>query len=223
MKLNTKIAPSMMCVNLFETERCIKIFEENDISYLHIDVMDGVFTPNYTLGTDYVKQLRKLTDIPLDIHLMITNPENKLGWFDIKQDEYVSIHFESTCHVQRVLKIIKDAGAKPMIALNPATPTNVLDHILDDIYAVLLMTVNPGFAGQALIPSTLDKISELRKYLDGKGCGHIEIEVDGNVSFENAEKMRKNGANIFVAGSSSLFSKDLDLSSAIDKLKKAIN
>jgi len=217
-----QIAPSMMCINPFEVEKYVKIFEKKGIAYLHIDVMDGIFTPNYTLGTDYIKYLRELTDIPLDIHLMIINPEDKLDWFDIKPGEYVSIHYESTNHVQRSLQKIKDAGAKPMIALNPATPLFVLDHILDDIKAVLVMTVNPGFAGQKLIPATLDKIAELRNYLDSKGYEDVEIEVDGNVSFMNAEKMRKKSADIFVAGSSSIFSPEMDVISAIDKLNQVI-
>ena len=211
-----------MCVNPTDMHRYFKIFKNTGISYLHIDIMDGIFTPNFTLGTDYVKELRQMTDIPLDIHLMIVNPEDKLAWFDIKQGEYVSIHYESTYHVQRALKIIRDAGAKPMIALNPATPIYVLDYILHDIDAVLLMTVNPGFAGQRLIPATLEKISDLREYLGAKGFDNVEIEVDGNVSFENALLMREKGADLFVAGSSSIFSPGLDLKIAIDKLNQAI-
>jgi len=212
----------MMCVKSTDMHRYIKIFKNTGISYLHIDIMDGIFTPNFTLGTDYVKELRQMTDIPLDIHLMIVNPEDKLAWFDIKQGEYVSIHYESSYHVQRALKMIRDAGAKPMIALNPATPVYVLDSILHDIDAVLLMTVNPGFARQRLIPATLEKISDLREYLGAKGFDNVEIEVDGNVSFENALLMREKGADIFVAGSSSIFSPGLDLKIAIDKLNQAI-
>lgn len=217
-----QIAPSMMCVNIFEIEQYVKVFENTGISYLHIDVMDGFFTPNFTIGTDYIKQLRNLTNIPLDIHLMILNPEDKIEWFNIKPNEYVSIHYESTFHVQRALQKIRDAGAKPMIALNPATSIFELEYILDDIDAVLLMTVNPGFAGQELIPSMLDKIFDLRNYLNKKGYQDVEIEVDGNVSFENAEKMRAKGADIFVAGSSSLFSHALDISDAVKKLQHAI-
>ena len=219
--MNGQIAPSMMCVNPIELEKNLRIFEKTGISYLHIDVMDGVFTPNYALGTDYIKQLRKLTAIALDIHLMIVNPEDKLAWFDIRPGEYVSVHYESTFHIQRALQKIRDAGGKPMIALNPATALSVLDYVLDDIDAVLLMAVNPGFAGQRLIPSILGKVSDLRHYLDAKGCD-AKIEVDGNISFENAAKMRARGADIFVAGSSSIFSHDSDMTSAINRLYHTI-
>ena len=217
-----QITPSMMCVDISKIPETLEIFKNEKIEYLHMDVMDGEFVPNLQLGTDMIKQFRKLSDIPLDIHLMITRPEDKLEWFDIQPGEYVSIHYEATNHVQRALARIKSYGAKPMIALNPATPLCVLEHIIDDCDAVLLMTVNPGFAGQALIPSTLEKISSLRNWLDSTGRGHIEIETDGNVSFINAEKMSKAGADIFVAGSSSVFCKDMALDDAIKKLRQAI-
>jgi ribulose-phosphate 3-epimerase len=150
--------------------------------------------------------MRKMTSIPLDIHLMITRPDLKLDYFNIQPGEYVSVHWESTPHIQRVLAAIRAKGAKAMVALNPATPICVLEHILDSLDGVLLMTVNPGFAGQAMVPGALEKIRATREYLDAKGYSNIDIEVDGNVSFENAKKMRAAGANIFVGGSSSVFS-----------------
>jgi len=212
----------MMCVKPGTLEKYVQAFEEAGISYLHIDIMDGVFTPNFALGTDYVKELRGMTSIPLDIHLMAVQPEDKLAWFDMRPGEIVSIHYESTRHVQRALQKIRDAGAKPMIALDPATPLSALEYVLGDIDGVLLMMVNPGFAGQRLIPAMLGKISDLRAYLDAKGYGGIEIEVDGNVSFENAAKMRGKGATLFVAGSSSVFAQDLDVESAVHTLYQAI-
>ena len=222
MHLQRKILPSIMCVDLANIPKTIKYFEENGIEYLHMDVMDGEFVPNLQLGTDFIKQFRSMSKIPLDIHLMITRPEDKLDWFSFQEGEYVSVHYEATNHAQRALARIKSYGAKPMIALNPATPLCVLEHIIDECDAVLLMTVNPGFAGQALIESTLQKITSLRKWLDDTGRGHIEIEVDGNVSFENGEKMSKAGANLFIAGSSSVFHKDFTLPEGIAQLRKSV-
>jgi ribulose-phosphate 3-epimerase len=195
----------MMCADLFRLADTIRTFEDMRVPYLHIDVMDGVFVPNFMLGTCVVKQIREATAIPLDIHLMVEEPGEKLEWFTPQPGEYVSIHAESTRHLQRVLSKIRMLGAKPMVAINPATPLVMIEDVLPDIDAVLLMTVNPGFAGQKLVPQTLEKIRRLRTFLND--CGHesVEIEVDGNVSLENALKMRTAGANIFVAGSSLLF------------------
>ncbi|MBQ7930832.1 MAG: ribulose-phosphate 3-epimerase [Clostridia bacterium] len=203
--LKQQISPSMMCADYRAFTELLDTFKQTGIEYLHIDVMDGVFVKNYTLGTDFCERLRAMTDIPLDIHLMITEPEWKIDWFKPRAGEYVSVHAEATNHLQRALAAIKKYDAKPMAALNPATPLSVLDYVLDDIDAVLLMTVNPGFAGQKLIPQTLQKITDCRRYLDERGYPNIEIEVDGNVSFENAKKMYEAGANIYVAGTSSVF------------------
>ena len=220
--MTAKISPSMMCAGIDGLAEVLGVFKKTGIEYLHIDVMDGAFAPNYTLGTDYVKQLRRLTDIPLDIHLMIERPEDKIHWFDPRPGEYISVHYESTPHVHRALSRIKTAGARPMIAINPATHFMSIEYLLDDIDAVLVMTVNPGYAGQTLIESTLCKISALRNYLDKNGYSHIEIEADGNVSFINARRMREAGVNLFVAGSSSVFAKDLPLEEAVAKLRDAV-
>lgn len=204
-------------------ENSIKNFEECGIELLHVDVMDGSFVPNYTLGTDFVKAIKSKTDIPLDIHLMIDNPENKLDWFEFGENDYVSVHYEATKHLHKAVAEIKKRNAKAMVAINPATPISVLENVLDDIDAVLVMTVNPGFAGQKLVKSTLKKIRKLRDYLDNNGCGHIEIEVDGNVSFENAELMNNAGADIFVAGTSSIFSKDGNMFDNTFRLRKILS
>ena len=204
-------------------ENSIKNFEECGIELLHVDVMDGSFVPNYTLGTDFVKAIKSKTDIPLDIHLMIDNPENKLDWVEFGENDYVSVHYEATKHLHKAVAEIKKRNAKAMVAINPATPISVLENVLDDIDAVLVMTVNPGFAGQKLVKSTLKKIRKLRDYLDNNGCGHIEIEVDGNVSFENAELMNNAGADIFVAGTSSIFSKDGNMFDNTFRLRKILS
>ena len=218
--LKQQISPSMMCADYRGFTELLDTFKNTGIEYLHIDVMDGVFVKNYTLGTDFCERLRAMTDIPLDIHLMITEPEWKIDWFKPRAGEYVSVHAEATNHLQRALAAIRKYDARPMAALNPATPLSVLDYVLDDIDAVLLMTVNPGFAGQKLIPQTLQKITDCRHYLDSRGYAHVEIEVDGNVSFANAEKMCAAGANLYVAGSSSVFCPG-DIAANIRKLRES--
>ena len=212
-----KISPSMMCCDFLRLKEQLALMEKNKIEYLHVDIMDGSFVPNYTLGTDFIRQMHKATDIPLDLHLMIDEPENKLDWFTFGTRDIVSVHWESTKHLQRVLQQIRNRGAKAFVALNPATPIRMIENVLDDLDGVLVMTVNPGFAGQKLIPACLKKIADLRAYLDQNGKGDMEIEVDGNVSFENARLMRQAGADIFVAGTSSIFQGDMEEN--IEKLR----
>lgn len=220
--MKKQISPSVMCVDFFNLSETIAEFEKQGIEYIHVDIMDGVYVPNYTLGTDFIKQLKKHTKIPMDIHLMIENPENKLDWFEFGEGDYVAVHYETTKHLHKAVAAIRARGAKPMVAINPAKPISVLECILDDIDAVLVMTVNPGFAGQKLIPSTLNKISQLRKYLDENGYENVEIEVDGNVSFENARLMSDAGANIFVAGTSSIFKAGQSMAENTAKLRNSI-
>jgi ribulose-phosphate 3-epimerase len=214
-----KLSASMMCANYLNLGRDLEELEKSKIDYLHIDVMDGDFVPNFQLGTDYVMALRKAAKIPIDIHMMVNHPENHIENFGLQPGDIMSIHHETTKHLQRTLCLIKDKGAIASVAINPATPINAFDYILDDIGIVLLMTVNPGFAGQKLIPQTIQKISDTRKYLDDKGYSNIMIEVDGNCSFENVPKMSKAGAEIFVVGSSSLFSMGHTISGAVEKLR----
>lgn len=211
------ISPSMMCADPLSLGRTLEDFTKNNIEYLHIDIMDGEFVPNYTLGPDYCKYLRGGCDIPLDIHLMVLRPEDKLAFFDIREGDMVSVHAESTSHLHRALSRIKERGAKAFVAINPATPISAVEEVMDIADGILVMTVNPGFAGQKLIPSTLDKIRRLRAlYPD------TDIEVDGNVSYQNARKMKLAGANIFVVGTASIFSKDNTLSDGIRKMRKTL-
>ena len=218
--MKNMISPSMMCADIMALKETIQAFEKNGIEYLHIDIMDGSFVPNYCLGTDYCKKIKKVSNIPLDIHLMVENPENKLQYFDFSDGDYVSVHVESTRHLQRALQYIKSKGARAMVAINPATNIECLNYVLGDIDGVLVMTVNPGFAGQKMIPSSLDKIKNLKEYLNSINS-NIKIEVDGNVSYENALLMSKAGADIFVAGTSSVF-KGGDIVGGVAKLKKII-
>lgn len=217
-----KISPSMMCADFRRLEHTVRALENAGVEYLHFDIMDGRFVPNFTLGPDIMKSVREMTEIPFDVHLMLERPEERLSLFPIREGDMVSVHQEASTHLQRTLQQIRELGAKPVVALNPATPVCTVEHVLDDLDAVLVMTVNPGFAGQKLVPSAMRKIAGVRSYLDGLGYAQVEIEVDGNVSWENAVKMREAGADIFVAGTSSIFAKDGDLETLTARFRACI-
>lgn len=204
------ISVSMMCVSIEKTLDYLAAFEKNGVEYLHIDIMDGEFVPNITLGTDYVKQLRKLTSIPFDFHFMVTEPEEKMKWYDIRENDYVAVHYESTRHIDKCMQYIKSLGAKPILALNPGTPVCVIEEVLDYLDGVLVMSVNPGFAGQKLIPGTLEKVKRVRSFLDERGRQDVIIESDGNMSNENVKLAYRAGSRIFVAGTSSIIKPSLD-------------
>ena len=219
----SKISASMMCSNLVNLQEVINIFEEEKIEYLHIDVMDGEFVPNFGLGVDYIRGLRDLTTIPLDIHLMIKNPEYKLQWIGIKESDIVSIHYESTYQVQRVLDWLIPFGCKRFLAINPATPLYNLDEVLAYIDGINLLMVNPGFAGKKIVPSTIEKARKLQTFLLDKNKENLLIEVDGNITPEHGKTLKKVGASIFVAGTSSIFKGDVsNYSSNIKKFREAI-
>ncbi|MBK5210990.1 MAG: ribulose-phosphate 3-epimerase [Coriobacteriia bacterium] len=216
-----EISASIMCADISNLVETLDILESENVEYLHMDVMDGHFVPNFALGMDHIKKIREISNIPMDFHLMITDPEEKIGWFNFGPGDCVIVHYESTRHIIKALEAIQATGAKPGIALNPGTPIFVLDEILDFIDIVAAMTVNPGFAGQQIVPGSIDKVARLKKYLIEKGHPDIEIEVDGNISFENAKLLRERGADIFVAGTSSVFG-DMDRHAAINKLRESI-
>lgn len=206
----SEISASMMCSDLIDLKETIRIFEEEGIEYLHIDMMDGSFVPNFGLGVDYVRGLRNLTDIPLDIHLMIKDPEYKFQWIGIKPTDTVSIHYESTFQVQRALDYLEPFGCKRFLAINPATPVSSLEEVLEYIDGINLLMVNPGFAGQKIVPSTMRKAQKVVDLLKREGREDIIIEVDGNITPENGRKLREIGASRFVAGTSSIFKGNLN-------------
>ncbi len=205
MRQSGKISASMMCTKLTNLREVITVFEEEQIEYLHIDIMDGAFVPNLGLGVDYIRGLRELTDIPLDLHLMVERPEDKLSWFGIQPQDRVIIHFESTVQLQRTLEIAERYSCEVMLAINPATPIYSVEEVLDNIDGITVLTVNPGFAGQPIVRSCIDKTRRLQEYLEQMKCRRLEIEVDGNISCENARILRGYGAELFVAGTSSIF------------------
>ena len=199
----------MMCSNLIDLRETIDIFEKNNIERLHIDMMDGTFVPNFGLGVDYIRGLRELTKIPLDLHLMIKDPEYKLQWIGIKETDIVSIHYESSFQVQRVLDWLQPFGCKRFLAINPATPVSSLEEVLDYIDGINLLMVNPGFAGQKIVPSTMKKAEKVIQLLKDHDREDIIVEVDGNITPENAKKLRSIGASMFVAGTSAIFKGDV--------------
>lgn len=217
------VSASMMCADLVNLKETLHIFEEEQVDYLHIDVMDGAFVPNFGLGVDYIRSLRELTKIPLDIHLMVRDPEYKLQWIGIQKDDIVSIHYESTFQVQRALDWLDPFGCKKFLAINPATPIYAIEEVLDYIDGVNLLMVNPGFAGQKIVESTLKKAAKLQQFLVEHGKQDLIFEADGNITLEHAKQLREIGADMFVAGTSSVFTgKVYDYRENIKKLKAVI-
>ena len=195
-----QLSVSMMCVDfgsLFET---LKMFERNHVDYLHIDVMDGHFVPNIMLGSSYVSWLRRNTNIPLDIHFMVENPNQMLDVFDIREGDNVIVHVESSWNMLDVVMKIKSRGGKAFIAVSPQTPVDAIRHLIEYIDGVLIMLVIPGFSGQHMINGMFEKIELLQQY---KNDGFL-VEVDGHVTEENIKQLEKAGADIFVAGTSLL-------------------
>lgn len=216
-----ELSASMMCAGLDKIFYYLTEFKEAGLEYLHLDIMDGEFVPNFALGTDYVKSLRRITDIPFDYHFLVNDPLEKMGWFNIGEGDQVAFHYENNNMIRQCLDYLTRLGAKKFIAINPDTDFHVLDDYLEDLDGILVMTVYPGFAGKKIVPKTITKVLELRKYLDELKLD-IKIEVDGNISIENAEKLYKNGANIFVAGSSSLFKKSEQSVKEIIDIKRSV-
>lgn len=202
-----KIAPSILSADFMRLEDEIKAAEEAGAHMLHIDIMDGHFVPNITIGYSIVESIRKITELPLDVHLMIEDPDKYLSDFAKAGADFLTVHYEASVHLHRTVQWIKEQGIKAGVSINPATPIWNLSDILPDTDLVLLMTVNPGFGGQKFIPGTLEKIRNLRKMINDAGLA-TSLEVDGGVKIENAGKIADAGADILVMGSAFFSSKD---------------
>ncbi len=194
-----KIAPSILSADFSRLADEVRAVEKAGADVIHVDVMDGHFVPNITIGPLVVQGLRKLTSLPLDVHLMIENPERYLGVFAQAGSNWITIHAEVCPHLKRVVKKVRQLNVRPGIVLKPATPLKTLFPVLDEIDLVLIMSVNPGFGGQSFIPSTLKKIERLKKIVD-QNRYPLGIEVDGGVKVENIREVSMAGADIFVVG-----------------------
>lgn len=195
-----KIAPSLLAADFTNIEKEIKAITEAGADLLHLDVMDGHFVPNLTFGLPIIKQIKKICDIPLDVHLMVTNPEIYLDDLADWGVEYVSFHQETVFHIHRQLSVLRDKGVKAGVALNPATPVETIFPVLEYMDFILLMSVNPGFGGQKFLPLVLDKIKKIKTELKRRNLS-LEIQIDGGVNAETIDSLREAGADILVAGS----------------------
>ena len=213
-----KISPSLMCMNLLEIKKQLDIFIEEKVDYFHIDIMDGHYVPNFTLGIDFCKTVYSYSDIPLDIHLMIDNPENYIDKFSIFKGSIISIHPEVVFHPIVLLQKIKQNGIRTGVAVSPSVSVEQIEPLIPYSDQITIMSVNPGYAGQKLIPETLEKMKKISLLLMETRY-NPDIEVDGNVSWKNLPEMLESGANVFVAGTSSIFEKNTDIRENIRKFK----
>ncbi|WP_289136688.1 ribulose-phosphate 3-epimerase [uncultured Brevibacillus sp.] len=195
-----KIAPSILSADFARLGDEIRDVEKGGADWIHVDVMDGHFVPNITIGPLIVDAIRPVTKLPLDVHLMIEDPDRYIPQFAKSGADWITVHQEACRHLHRSLYLIKEQGVKAGVVLNPATPLATIEHVLTDLDMVLLMTVNPGFGGQKFIHNVVPKIKELRRMLDERGLGHVEIEIDGGVNAETARLCTEAGATVLVAG-----------------------
>ena len=214
-----KIAPSILSSDFGNLAREIRAVEEAGADYIHIDVMDGHFVPNLTVGPIVVECVRKLTRLPLDVHLMVERPENLLDAFIKAGSDIITVHVEATPHLHRAIQSIKEKGAKAGVSLNPSTPIQSIEPVIEDVDMVVIMSVNPGFGGQELIRSALAKIKRVRKLLDEAGS-KAELEVDGGIKAENIRDVSLAGADVFVSGSGIFKTKDYK--KTISEMRKRI-
>ncbi len=217
----TFIAPSILSADFSCLGEEIQAVQEAGAHWIHIDVMDGQFVPNITIGPLVVKAIRKKTNLPLDVHLMIVQPERYLTDFAQAGADILTVHVEACPHLHRTLQQIRALGKKAGVALNPHTPIEMVENILSEVDLILVMSVNPGFGGQSFIHSALPKIERLRSMIDASGFS-IDLEIDGGIDPQTSEKVSNAGANVLVAGSA-IFGKSLPEYSKVENYSKAIS
>jgi len=204
---HVKIAPSILAADFAHLADAARSVEEAGADYIHVDVMDGHFVPNITIGPLIVEAVRSITSLPLDVHLMISNPDSYIQAFAKAGADILTVHVEACTHLHRSVQHIRDQEVRPAVSLNPATPLDTIEYVLEELDMVLIMTVNPGFGGQAFIPAMLSKIRRLREMADRRKKD-LEIEVDGGISPETIHLPAEAGADVFVAGSAIFYSED---------------
>ena len=212
-----KIAPSILSADFSRLGEQVKEATEGGADYIHVDIMDGQFVPNLTIGPEVVRAIRPWTAIPLDIHMMVAEPERFVTQFADAGADIITVHAEACRHLHRTVHQIADSGAKPGVAINPGTPISAIEEVLADVDQVLVMSVNPGFGGQSFIKGSVDKIARMQALIDSVGS-KAEIEVDGGISPETAHRVAAAGARILVAGSA-VFNKKTTVADAIARIR----
>ncbi len=210
------IAPSILSCDFGRLAEEVRAVTEAGADWVHVDVMDGRFVPNITLGPVIVEAVKRATTLPLDVHLMIVEPEKYIDAFAKAGANILTVHVETCPHLHRTLQQIRQAGAKPSVVINPSTPISAVEEVLPDVEMVLVMSVNPGFGGQSFIPQSLEKVRRLRQLIDARGL-KVEIEVDGGVNAQNAGTLAQAGATVLVAGNAVF--KEKDYKKAISALR----
>jgi ribulose-phosphate 3-epimerase len=214
-----KLAPSILSADFARLGEQIAEVARAGADYIHVDVMDGHFVPNITIGAPVVAALRPVTSLPLDVHLMIEHPERYISEFVKAGADIITVHVEASPHLQSTIRAIKELGVKAGVSINPPTPLAAVEEFLPHVDLVLIMSVNPGFGGQCFIPETLPRIANIRKILDDRGLS-AELEIDGGINAGNARDIVKAGANVLVAGNSIFRAKE-GISRAIQRLREA--
>jgi ribulose-phosphate 3-epimerase len=212
-----KLSPSILSADFSRLKDEIQAVEEAGADYIHIDVMDGHFVPNITIGPMVVEAVKKITSLPLDVHLMISDPDKYIEDFIKSGSNLLSVHVEACPHLQRTVTYIRDKGVKPAVVLNPSTDLYTLEYTLEEVDMVLLMTVNPGFGGQKFIPGMIPKIMKLRRLIDESQLS-VELEVDGGINLENIGLVSQAGADVVVSGSAVF--KSADCRETVREMKK---
>ncbi|KPK21827.1 MAG: ribulose phosphate epimerase [Dehalococcoidia bacterium SG8_51_3] len=214
-----KLAPSILSADFARLGEQIDKVARAGADYVHVDVMDGHFVPNITIGAPVVASIRRATDLPLDVHLMIERPERYISQFALAGADIITVHVEASAHLHATIQLIRELGAKAGVSLNPPTPLAVAEEFLPHVDLVLIMSVNPGFGGQSFMPETLPKIAAVRKLLNNREL-HAELEVDGGINADNARDVVEAGASVLVAGNS-IFGAQEGIGEAIRRLREA--